>query len=76
VSQRPVRGALDHVLAEGADLHHGCHAAAQELGHREIDAGPAPFLVLRLAAHRQHLEEPRVPELRVAAVLDERPVER
>src|SRR6185503_7456047 len=75
-AQAVVRRALDHVLAERADLHHGRHAAAQELRHREIDAGPAPFLVLRLAAHRQHLEESRVPELWVAAVLDERPVER
>src|SRR5438067_925066 len=33
-------------------------------------------LVLRLAAHGQHLEEARVPELRAAAVLDERAVER
>jgi hypothetical protein len=58
--------ALDHVLAERADLHHRGHAAAQQLGHREIHAGAAGLLVLRIAPHRQHLEEPRVPELRVA----------
>ena len=71
-----VRRALDHVLAERADLHHRGDAAAQHLGHREVDAGAARLLVLGLGAHGQHLEQPRVPELRVAAVLDERPVER
>ena len=75
-AQAVVRRALDHVLAQRADLHHRRHAAAQQLGHREVDAGAARFLVLGLAAHRQHLEEPRVPELRVAAILDERAVER
>src|SRR5437867_2040455 len=33
------------------------------------------LLVLRLAADGQHLEQPRVPELRAAAVLDERAIE-
>ena len=75
-AQPVVRGALDDVGAHGADLHAGRHPAAQQLGHREVHAGAAGRLVLRLAAHGQHLEEARVPELRAAAVLDERAVER
>ena len=71
-----VRSTLDDIVAEGADLHHRGDTAAQELGHGEIHAGPSRLLVLRLAPHGQHLEEPRVPELRVAAVLDEGAVER
>jgi hypothetical protein len=71
-----VSGALDHIVAQAADLHARRDAPAQQLGHREIDAGPAGVLVLGLAADRQHLEESRVPELRAAAILDERAVER
>ena len=55
---------------------HGGDAAPEQLGHREVDAGAARLLVLGPAADRQHLEEARVPELRAAAVLDERAVER
>src|SRR5207253_5858873 len=75
-AQAEVRGACDDVLAGAADLHHRRHAAAKQLGHREVDARPRGFLVLRRAADRQELEEAGVEELRVAAVLEERAVER
>jgi hypothetical protein len=75
-AQAEAAGRLHHVLALAADLHDGGAAAPQQLAHRELDAGPAPFLVLGGAAHGQHLEEPGEPELWVPAVLDERLVER
>jgi len=75
-AQAEIRGARDDVLTGAADLHDGGDAAAQELGHREIDASPRRILVLRRAADRQELEEPGVIELGIAAVLDERAVER
>src|SRR5439155_16939522 len=75
-AQAEVRGACDDVLAGAADLHHRRHAAAKQLGDREVDARPRGFLVLRRAADRQELEEAGVEELRVAAVLEERAVER
>ena len=73
--QPVVRGALDDVGAQAADLQARGDAAPQQLGHGEIDAGAPGLLVLRLAADGQHLEQPRVPELRAAAVLDERAIE-
>jgi hypothetical protein len=77
VHAQPVaRGALDHLLAEPADLHDGRDPAPQQLGHREIDAGTAGLLVLSPAPDREHLEQARVPELRATAILDERAVER
>ena len=75
-AQAVVRGAGGDVLAGAADLHHGGDAAAEELDHREVHARARRLLVLRRAAHRQELEEPGVVELRIAAVLDERAVER
>src|SRR5262249_43581574 len=75
-AQAEVAGARDDVLAGAADLHHGGDAAAEELDHREVDARAGRLLVLRRAADRQQLEEAGVVELRVAAVLDERAVER
>ena len=61
-----VPGALDDVVGELADLEHGRHPAPEQLGHREVDAGPARLRVLRAVADRQRLEEPRVVELRAA----------
>jgi hypothetical protein len=69
-------GALRDGLAVPADVEDGGHAAAQQLRHREIDARERALCVLRAVAHRQVFEEPRIPELRAAAVLDERAVER
>src|SRR4030095_9609897 len=57
------------VLAGPADLHHRGHAAAQHLGHGEVDARARRLLVLGGAADGQELEEARVEELRIAAVL-------
>src|SRR2546428_260056 len=57
------------------DRQAGGDAAPQQVGHGEIDAGAPGLLVLRLAADGQHFEQPRVPELRAAAVLDERAIE-
>ena len=75
-AEAEVRRALDHVLAELADLEHGGHSAAEQLGHREVDAGAAGRLVLGAVSDRQRLEEARVVELGPSRVLDERPVER
>ena len=75
-AEAEVRGALGDVLAQLPDLQHRCHAAPEQLGHREVDAGPAGRLVLGAVADRQRLEEARVVELGPAGVLDERPVER
>ena len=75
-AEAEVRRALDDVLAELADLEHGGHAAPEQLGHREVDAGAAGRLVLGAVADRQRLEEARVVELGPPRVLDERPVER
>src|SRR4026208_1608200 len=55
--QAVVRGAVHHVLAVPADLHHGGHAAAEQLGHREVHARPPTPVVLGLATHRQHPHE-------------------
>src|SRR5439155_10603366 len=44
-AQTEVTGAGGHVLAGAADLHHGGHAAPQQLGHREVDARPRRLLV-------------------------------
>ena len=71
-----VRGTLDDVGTEAADLRARRDAAAEKLGHGKIHAGAPGRLVLRLAADGKHLEQPRVPELRAAAVLDEGAVER
>jgi hypothetical protein len=75
-AQTVVRRAGRDVLAGAPDLHHRGHAAAEELDHREIHARARRLLVLRRAADRQELEEAGVEELGVAAVLDERAVER
>src|SRR5262244_1179224 len=75
-AQAEVAGARHDVLAGATDLPHGRDAAAEERDHREVDARAGRFLVLRRAADRQELEEAGVVELRVAAVLDERAVER
>ena len=75
-AEAEVRGALGHVLAELADLEHRGHAAPEQLGHREVDAGAAGRVVLRAVSDRQGLEETGVVELGPPGVLDERPVER
>src|SRR5439155_1017302 len=49
-------------------------SSARSLASRRRSGAPG-LLVLRLAADGQHLEQPRVPELRAAAVLDERAIE-
>ena len=67
---------LDDVIAHLADLEHRGHAAPEQLGHREVDAGAARRLVLGAVADRQRLEEARVVELGPSRVLDERAVER
>ena len=49
-AEAEVPGALDDVLAELSDLEHRRHAAPEELGHREVDAGAARRLVLGAVA--------------------------
>jgi hypothetical protein len=75
-AQPELLGALGHVLALAADVEHGRDAAPEQLGHGEVDARPGALFVLRAVANGQVLEESRVPELRAAAVLDERAIER
>src|SRR5205823_376521 len=75
-AQADTLGALGDRIRLAADVENGCDAAAQELGHREVDAGERRLLVLRAVAHRQELEQARVPELRAPAVFDERAIER
>jgi hypothetical protein len=40
------------------DVEHGGDSAAQQLGHREVDAGERALEILRAIAHRQVLEQP------------------
>ena len=51
-------------------------AAAKQFRHREVHARPPALVILGFAAHRQHLEQARIPELGIAPVLDEGAVER
>src|SRR5439155_23953363 len=68
-------GGRDDALVGEADLEDGGRASAEQLGHREVDAGRGGRVVLRAGADREHLEEPRVEELGRPGVLDERAVE-
>ena len=50
--------ALGHRVGVAADVQHGGDTAAQQLGHREVDAGERTLEILRAIADRQVLEQP------------------
>ena len=50
--------ALGHRVGLATDVQHGGDTAAQQLRHREVDAGERALEILRAIAHRQVLEQP------------------
>src|SRR5438093_1397393 len=56
-------------------LEDGGRPSAEQLGHREVDAGRGGRVVLRAGPDREHLEEARVEELGCPGVFDERAIE-